>query len=98
MKKRAVIDPAPGTDGSFFCPGRRAADGSVNLRVDLGQLLLERGAQPDDAPLDSFDLDAPAPVRTRRDYLDDLIGTAGRGGASSGVASSTSGRKSGLVA
>ncbi|HEY3622497.1 MAG TPA: hypothetical protein VGL12_08905 [Roseiarcus sp.] len=74
MKKRAVIDPAPGTDGSFFCPGRRAADGSVNLRVDLGQLLLERGVRPDDAPLDSFDLHAPAPVRTRRDYLDDLSG------------------------
>ena len=61
-----------GDEVLLFSPGRRAADGSVDLRVDLGQLLLERRDQAGDALFDALDLRAPLPIALGDDHLDDL--------------------------
>jgi hypothetical protein len=56
----------------LVAPCGRSADGGVDLRIDLGELLLERADQAGDALFDARDLDAPLPIALGDDHLDDL--------------------------
>jgi len=56
----------------LFSPGRRAANAGIDFRIDLSQLLLERGDQPGDALADAFDLSPPLSIALGDDHLDDL--------------------------
>jgi hypothetical protein len=67
--------PNAGSGGDevlLLAPSRGAADGSVNIRIDLGQFFLERRDEAGDALFDVPVLDAPLPIALGDDDLDDL--------------------------
>ena len=59
----------------LVAPYGRTVIGSVDLRINLGQLPLERGDQAGDALFDALDLNAPLPIALGDHHLDDLTPT-----------------------